>query len=166
MVNKKIFYLFFVLFCFYSKKIIKGSRNKRKACLLLLHSFLHQIIVTSTTIKAKNIFFLFYFFIFFLYFYFNFLFYFLFFIFLFLFFILFLGAFIKFKEDGYEIGQVSWRDHPYYLPNFTDVFNFSLPFLSDFLSDIFISLIKSESNSEISKKFFFFIIFFYFFFIF
>lgn len=41
------------------------------------------------------------------------------------------GAFIKFTEKEYDFVQCAWVDHPYYLPDFQNVFKFSLTFLAE-----------------------------------
>eukprot|EP01091_Cochliopodium_minus_P010556 TRINITY_DN2823_c0_g1_i1.p1 TRINITY_DN2823_c0_g1~~TRINITY_DN2823_c0_g1_i1.p1 ORF type:complete len:567 (-),score=164.44 TRINITY_DN2823_c0_g1_i1:7-1707(-) len=62
------------------------------------------------------------------------------------------AAYLKLTMEGYEIGQVSWTDHPYYLPNFMDAINFSIPFLSDYFSDIFFGIFKIQAQTSNNKE--------------
>jgi hypothetical protein len=41
------------------------------------------------------------------------------------------AAFIRFTTKDYDFVQGTWTEHPYYLPDFQNVFKFSLAFLAE-----------------------------------
>jgi serine/threonine-protein phosphatase 2B catalytic subunit len=61
------------------------------------------------------------------------------------------GAFIQFIKSDMNVRQFSWVDHPFYLPQFENVFKWSLPFLGEKVCEILgnihaISNFKGDPN--------------------
>lgn len=54
------------------------------------------------------------------------------------------GAIIKFKGQEINIQQFNYTAHPYILPNFMDVFTWSIPFVIEKVTEI---LLKTVDNS-------------------
>jgi len=58
------------------------------------------------------------------------------------------GAILRYENNIINLRQFSWSPHPYYLPGFSNVFNWSLPFVLDKLFD-FMSTIMSLVDDDI-----------------
>ena len=56
------------------------------------------------------------------------------------------GAFIKFIDSNINIQQCNFSPHPFILPNFMNVFNWSIPFVSEKLSEMLIYIIKRKDE--------------------
>eukprot|EP01101_Sappina_pedata_P007936 TRINITY_DN4297_c0_g1_i1.p1 TRINITY_DN4297_c0_g1~~TRINITY_DN4297_c0_g1_i1.p1 ORF type:complete len:291 (-),score=71.31 TRINITY_DN4297_c0_g1_i1:103-975(-) len=75
-----------------------------------------------------------------------------------------LGAYIKLGHTSYDFVEVAWVDHPYVLPDFQNVFAFSLPFIAENLSKFCMNILtlcteepdqvvdKAQSGSRIRAK--------------
>lgn len=62
-----------------------------------------------------------------------------------------LAAFIDFQDDGYDFGQLSWVSHPYYLPDYMDGINYTLPYVLEFLTKMcafFLDSLEDEILDE------------------
>jgi len=60
-----------------------------------------------------------------------------------------LGAIIKFENQTMTIRQFNQTPHPYYLPNFIDAFQWSIPFVSDKISELASSILQlTETEQE------------------
>jgi hypothetical protein len=58
------------------------------------------------------------------------------------------GAFIQFSKNDMNIKQFVNVDHPFVLPNFENVFQWSLPFVAEKTAEIFNELLMTKMNEE------------------
>jgi len=66
-----------------------------------------------------------------------------------------LAAFIDFQDDGYDFGQLSWVSHPYYLPDYMDGINYTLPYVLEFLTKMcafFLNSLEDEILDEEEER--------------
>ena len=61
------------------------------------------------------------------------------------------GAIIKFKGQEINIQQFNYTAHPYILPNFMDVFSWSIPFVTEKVMEILFNILK-KSDPEVVKE--------------
>lgn len=61
------------------------------------------------------------------------------------------GAIIKFKGAEINIQQFNYTAHPYILPNFMDVFSWSMPFVIEKVTEMLYNVLKYEGETEIEK---------------
>ena len=59
---------------------------------------------------------------------------------------------MKISSEGYNLGQLTWVSHPFYLPNFMSGFQWALPFLWDSLSEIFVGLVKLAASDDVQTQ--------------
>jgi len=53
------------------------------------------------------------------------------------------AAFIQMGVTGQcKFGQITWTDHPYWLPNFDDAFSFSIPFVGECVTSMYMGLLR------------------------
>lgn len=52
------------------------------------------------------------------------------------------GAILKFAENILNVKQFHWEEHPYLLPNFMNVFDWSLPFVSEKVIDMLVRVME------------------------
>ncbi|MCQ2818390.1 MAG: metallophosphoesterase [archaeon] len=57
------------------------------------------------------------------------------------------AAIIKFTNNNVNIKQYNYSPHPFILPNFMNIFNWSIPFVSEKISEMLFNLIKIDSKS-------------------
>jgi len=58
------------------------------------------------------------------------------------------GAVIQFNNNTLNIRQFNYTPHPYLLPNNMDIFSWSLPFVSEKITEMLYSLIKPAADAE------------------
>merc|ERR1719495_453372 len=58
------------------------------------------------------------------------------------------GACLQFQNDQLKIRQFGSSPHPYYLPNFMDVFRWSLPFMSEKVTDMVYQMLEYGITDE------------------
>jgi len=58
------------------------------------------------------------------------------------------GACLQFLNDQLKIRQFGSSPHPYYLPNFMDVFTWSLPFMSEKVTDMVYQMLEYGSHED------------------
>jgi serine/threonine-protein phosphatase 2B catalytic subunit len=58
------------------------------------------------------------------------------------------GAVIKFKNNMVNIQQFNYSPHPFILPQFMNIFNWSIPFVSEKISEMLLHIIKKEKDID------------------
>lgn len=65
------------------------------------------------------------------------------------------GAIIRLKQSNLDIDQFKFTPSPYFLPNFMNIFNWSIPFVSEKIIEVYSEIYKhlqTETEDEIDNK--------------
>ncbi|XP_049849839.1 uncharacterized protein LOC126320404 [Schistocerca gregaria] len=62
------------------------------------------------------------------------------------------GAYLELLDTHYQLHQYTWKDHPYYLPDFSNAFAFTLPNVFEVIIKVLIKILERLSTIKIDKE--------------
>eukprot|EP01122_Echinamoeba_exundans_P011238 TRINITY_DN4402_c0_g1_i2.p1 TRINITY_DN4402_c0_g1~~TRINITY_DN4402_c0_g1_i2.p1 ORF type:complete len:797 (+),score=246.92 TRINITY_DN4402_c0_g1_i2:221-2611(+) len=62
------------------------------------------------------------------------------------------AAYLEINDEEYNFVQFTWQDHPYVLPDFSDGFRFSMPFVSENLMKFILDILELVDSTEDTKE--------------
>jgi serine/threonine-protein phosphatase 2B catalytic subunit len=60
-----------------------------------------------------------------------------------------MAAYLSITKDEYNFHQYSWQQHPYCLPDFSNAFKFSIPFVAENIMKFLVSIVETIQSTDV-----------------